>query len=580
MKMFTKSRKKLSMLLAFVLVLSLSTTTVFAQWPSFQKDSNNNGIIVSKPGISNNTVVDGIKLPGQSDVNLYPSGVNITPIMQTTEYLDGVNNDTKTIGYIVYDGNSADGDRGGARIAAIDAETKAVLWDEQINDTVTRSQLSTPVIVSEDEMYLSASKNIILFDFSDYTGFDKSGNTAIDANGLATFTGNGSVSTSITLDEDVHTLYIPTNIGVGTRGASADYMIKLSDGTNNYILANGTVYYSSYGGGTYDTYNGAKIPAGNYTLSIEVSNISAGSVTANTLEVISYSSGLYKVSGINTPAPKVVLAKDKNGVDLVAEGQLNTPLYNKGDYIYGGMYGGTRSYYQYNYKTGEIKTFAADDNFYWAGAYSDGNSVFFGSDSGKIYKQSVNNFEIAGDNKVLGDGNIRSSIVGYEGDLYFTSKGSGDKGKLWKLNPVNLENVNEPIDLEKNSTSTPTISDSGTIYVGYYGYDPATFASDGGVQAIDLDSFTVLGKVYEGDPIQSSVVVYRDGEEELDYIYFATNAGSGKGYCYEFDVDSKLSNEIWSLGGTSGNNYAPQGFAADNGYLMYGDNGGFIYIIK
>lgn len=47
-----KSRKGLSILLAFVLVLAMSATSAFAAWPSFQNDADNNGIIDVQPAIT------------------------------------------------------------------------------------------------------------------------------------------------------------------------------------------------------------------------------------------------------------------------------------------------------------------------------------------------------------------------------------------------------------------------------------------------------------------------------------------------------------------------------------------------
>ncbi|HQC35798.1 MAG TPA: hypothetical protein PL035_01785, partial [Bacillota bacterium] len=167
---------------------------------------------------------------------------------------------------------------------------------------------------------------------------------------------------------------------------------------------------------------------------------------------------------------------------------------------------------------------------------------------------------------------------------YFTSN-DGTNGKVHKATVSTLLNPIPTIAAQsfnnKLSTSTPVISDSGYVYFGVH---TAGWPSHGGIigtQASTFNSlFSVYGSAYPGtptgEPVQASPIVYTyDG---TDYIYFTTNSGSGKGYCYKYDgFDAGLA---WQAGGASGNRYSMQGFASDNGWLVYGDDGGMLYIIK
>jgi hypothetical protein len=128
------------------------------------------------------------------------------------------------------------------------------------------------------------------------------------------------------------------------------------------------------------------------------------------------------------------------------------------------------------------------------------------------------------------------------------------------------------------------ISANGYVYVGSYGYD-ANFNGIGLVQAVAVAGFSPTSTVIDVygtkaaplDPVQSSVIVYTSAP--WNYVYFTTNSGSGAGYCYRHNVTSGAVQSVWSAGGTSSNPYAVQGFASDGGYLVYGDDGNYLYIM-
>ena len=59
--------------------------------------------------------------------------------------------------------------------------------------------------------------------------------------------------------------------------------------------------------------------------------------------------------------------------------------------------------------------------------------------------------------------------------------------------------------------------------------------------------------------------VYKTDENEV-YTYYTVNSAVGKGYCKHFDT-STSGTEIGEAG------FTLQGFAAANGYLVYGNDG-------
>ena len=103
-----------------------------------------------------------------------------------------------------------------------------------------------------------------------------------------------------------------------------------------------------------------------------------------------------KVTGIDsTDASGVTLTSVVSSVN----GQINTPITRYGDYIYFGTWSGNSAMPYYQVKISDssftVKTANGGEGergFYWAGAVSDGDYVFYGSDNGVLYWQSVSNF--------------------------------------------------------------------------------------------------------------------------------------------------------------------------------------------
>ena len=280
-------------------------------------------------------------------------------------------------------------------------------------------------------------------------------------------------------------------------------------------------------------------------------------------------------------------------------GQINTPIVKYGNYIYFGTWvsnTGAGTYYQIDVSgttvtSNNVKTYSPGSyGFYWAGAVSDGTRIYFGGDNGKLYwRQAGSKFGTKGGVLDLTDtnlggigyaGNVRSTVVLYNGSLYFTSQGSAataaQGGYLWCCNFDTTESelvISWYAGLVGGSTSTPTIVNN-RIYVGTYG------VKGKGIRCVDISTHAVT-QLETTLPIQSQIAVMRSGN--LDYLYFTVNDSIatannpnhyGGGYCYSYN-GSTLSS-VWSISCA----YALNGMAIDGGKAAFGNDGNAFYIVQ
>ncbi len=177
----------------------------------------------------------------------------------------------------------------------------------------------------------------------------------------------------------------------------------------------------------------------------------------------------------------------------------------------------------------------------------------------------------------------------YNDSIYCSSKGE-TVGLIWRIPVAELLSSTPTVASNfvkdtRNSTSTPAISENGILYVGTSYFDE-DFVGHGTVQAFNTSSLEHIARIYEGDAVQSSPVVHSQNDDvyENDYVYFTTNSATGAGQCYllkkEIRSGSTAIEHCWTAGGTSANRYALQGFSADSGYLIYGDDGNRLYIMN
>ena len=281
---------------------------------------------------------------------------------------------------------------------------------------------------------------------------------------------------------------------------------------------------------------------------------------------------------------------------------MNTPLTTDGNYIYFGTWlSGTANgkYYQLDDSgnNASYKSFLAGTGygFYWAGAVpvdvdSDDSDdyVVFGGDGGYLYYRSISNFDGAGGCYNLSSGfgvttpgNVRSTISSDGEYVYFTSQGPTGTSYLWRFLISTIGSATPTYNVislnGSSSTSTPAISESGLIYVGYYnGF------TDGGVDVVlsNSNTFSVVKNIPNQKPVQSSVIVYADIDDSYDYIFITTNSTNGAGYCYRVLTNNPYSaQEIWNTTSV-GNKECLQGMAACNGFLTFGNDNNRFFIVN
>ena len=266
-------------------------------------------------------------------------------------------------------------------------------------------------------------------------------------------------------------------------------------------------------------------------------------------------------------------------------GQLNTPITTDGTYIYFGTWQGNKSYYQWRPSTGEVAQ-TAGNGFYWAGAAAIGNQVYFGSDSGVLHWRTIDSFATSGGTfdlttKASDAGNVRSSIMVDGNYFYFTSQGK----YLWcfKANASGAPTYQWHTSLNGTSTSTPTkVGDK--IYVGYY----SSFNKGGVTEVTESrtaseskfadkeDLIDGTGSTANNMPVQSSLVVLpNEDSSAAAYVYFSTNSSVGAGHCYDVDGD-----KVWNTSAAGGGTYALGGMASDGGYMVFGNDYNYLYIVK
>jgi hypothetical protein len=574
------SKRVLTLVLALVLVFALSLGA-FAAWNSFQGNNDNNGTISVAPPTSTPTVT-AVDLSMHNPYGDVYSGVDAETVMNNG------------VAYTLYNGGISSGLVGGARLRATTVSSGAQVWDIQLDASVNNeSQLATPYLdTASGKLYTTVTMRTPIVDDYSVSGWSTSGNATIDAAGVATFAaGGGAISKTITIDT-VNYLYLPTNLS----GTDGNYTITLQGSGTPITLASG--YVSSWG--TYDSYTGTQIPAGTYTLKVEVTGNTAAA-TMNQVVFSRYDWRLYCVSNLSAAYPTVTRLLGSDYIDPGYEGQINTPIYSDGDgNIYFGVYGGTHSYFQLNTATLALAQFtpsvapgSVGEDFYWAGAVkvtdsSNVDYIVFGSESGLVYVREKNDFANSGTDIDLYSlasevpGQIRSSMVAHAGKVYFTSKGT-PYGWIWSINtaaitsPAATDVAVKTVYQVDVSVSTPVISDNGIVYIGTNNYNPTAFTTTGRIEAYALDLSCITQAIYSGDPVQASPIVYTVGN--WDYIYFTTNSYTGAGYCYRFNGSTNVAQLRWTAGGTSANRYTLQGFSSDDGYLIYGDDSGRLYIM-
>lgn len=170
-------------------------------------------------------------------------------------------------------------------------------------------------------------------------------------------------------------------------------------------------------------------------------------------------------------------------------------------------------------------------------------------------------------------GSIRSGIVYKDGYIYFTAK----PGYLLKASISSsgiLSNLQSSSSFGSGvySTSTPAVTDN-YIYVGTDNgdyYNPIGTVKCFNTNLSPIDESSNLGGLIKASPV---VTTNTAGQER---VYVTTNNNSGECYWLTFDTSQ---NEFTNSGywQPNGSTYTLQGIAFANGYLVYGNDAGYLY---
>lgn len=581
-----KWRKFSSIVTAGLLTLSLALPASAADWTTYQKDDSHNGIITDFAPITNNPSRNTL---GLTDNGSGWDGIDTAPVMQTLTGGD-------TYAYIIYDGYAVSGNNGGGRLAKVKANTATEVWSKQLTLS-SGFQLSTPLLVqgndaaseADDTVYVGTTGYAQVLQNDELNGNPASNWTVsggTQADGHIAIAGNNSVSLTqggFSLNTAA-TNRAATGIWVGNNanpGIALDVTVKVDGATKvtKSFPATATAIEDASNPGNYYYYvneNFVATSGSNVEFIINVTAGNSGTVKVEYASLYQQTGSIQKVTNLDAASP--------SNTTIVSGivGQLNTPITTDGTYLYFGTWRGgstAGTYYQVKLSDYSVKTFTPSTHgFYWAGAAIVGDYVYFGSDNGKLYYRSVNDFSGSGDMADLSEesgvtaGNVRSSISVHDNLLYFTSQG----GYVWQfeLDSSGLPLYVNHANLSGTSTSTPVITDNDRLYVGYYnGF------TVGGIEVMDLNNWTSLAKtVATPGPVQSSLIAYTEGA--TDYIYFTTNSNNGAGYGYSYDGLSTKANKVWDTENMSGKTYTLQGMAASNGYLVFGNDYNNVYIIR
>ena len=591
------TKKGLVLVLALIMVFAMSTSA-FADttsWTRFQGNDQNNGVITGEfstaPTWQAVELLDATKTTGWS-------GVDCQPLM-TTE------NGT-TYAYVVTDSNE------GAKAFKVNCDTKTVAtgWENGVSLTdIPTAQLGTGTIVNDTwylpvtydyqilpNAYMSYNGGWTLtttnltgtYDLVNYTGLHFL--TDSDGGGSATMI---SDQQTMPINVDVEDIWADFTIQFGSTTSvemtnmAAEMYIKAADQSSWISLGSLSTSDIQIGEATELSVNctrqlqqagmsGDKL----YQLKVVFSfdGTSSNEVIVTKAEVYKNNMFVKKIENISSAtSPSATTMVDyhtySGTIDGGRGGQLNTPmLYINGNLFFGNW---TRNdangnnyakYFKLNVESDQLFTFdtgRTDDGFYLAGAtkYKSGlvTYLIFGSDNGNLYLFNANNMALQSTANVGENEKIRSSVCYDEGGIYFSTK----DGFAYKYQVNSSRQLVEAWskNLSLPSNATPTVS-GGIVYVAV-----GNFGSDlGKLYALDaLTGDEVDGAYTAGGPVQSSMLIY-EADEDNTYTYYTVNSAAGKGYCKLFD-QSTTGTEIGEAG------YTLQGFAAANGYLVYGNDG-------
>lgn len=588
-------RKSLVVVLALIMAFAMSTSA-FADttsWTSFQGNDQNNGVITGT--FSTEPTWDAVPLLDYGTGTGW-SGVDCQPLMTTES--------GKTYAYVVTDSKV------GPKAFKVDCEEKRIAdgWERGVAlADIPTAQLGTGTIVN-DTWYLPVSYDYQILPNA-YMSYN--GGWSISAQNLSweydttNYTGlhfetigpNGGIAQMISNSQTM-----PINVNV--EDIWADFTIQFGSDTSAQMMnMNAKMYIKAQTESEWlllGELTESQIPIGKpkelsvnctrqlqqagmggnrlYQLKLEFSfdGATANEVIVKKAEVYKNNMFVKKIANLSTttePTAETMIDFHtySGAIDGGRSGQLNTPmLYIKGNLFFGNW---TRpdangnnyaKYFKLNASNNQLTTLNTghtDDGFYFAGATTYTSSkipyIVFGSDNGNLYLFNANNLSLVSTEHV--DEKIRASICYDNGGMYFSTK-SGNAYKFGVNSSGQLSKIWEAT-LFLPSNATPAVS-KGVVYVSV-----GEFTSTiGKLHALDATTGTPFGGAYTtGGPVQSSMLIY-EADEENTYAYYTVNNATGKGYVLNID-QSQTTATVGEAG------YTLQGFAACNGYVVYGNDG-------
>ena len=589
-----RTGRVLAILLALAMLLSVSA---FAAWNGIGGAwRTHNGTVTTAPTAATRTVA---KIAMKNSGSGW-DGIDNVPVMHTVG--------NTTYAYVLYDGHAA-----GARLAKINCNkaienasssdlynnAEVVLWDVPVS-TKSGFQLSTPLLVegtnasseTDDTLYIGLTTTTALVekDASDSI-WNVSGGCTVDGSKLKiSSTGTYTMSTSnITmLKNNSHRAATGISIPAGaemTITAKVNDTVALTKTFDSDDVIDDHFYLND----VLTSAGESAVVAGDtntlsFTFNVTALNGNAYIEYGSLFQTAASVMGFKDLTSAPVISSTTGIATPTYSVNLNDGGQLNTPITTDGTYIYFGTWQGNKAYYQWNPSTKKLAR-TTGNGFYWAGAAVIGSQVYFGSDNGILHWRSTSDFAKTGGTVTLPDsaGNVRSSIM-VDGDyFYFTSQGK----YLWcyKANASGAPTHQWHTSLNAVSTSTPT-KVGNKIYVGYYnGFNKGGVTEVTESRSASASSYVSKCDLIDGTedvnymPVQSSLVVLPNADSSAAaYVYFSSNSNVGAGYCFE--VNGTTATEVWNTSAAGNGTYALGGMASDGGYMVFGNDYNYLYIVK
>lgn len=169
--------------------------------------------------------------------------------------------------------------------------------------------------------------------------------------------------------------------------------------------------------------------------------------------------------------------------------------------------------------------------YYWSGAISYGDALYFAGDNGILVSHSLLTDEVYDTHNLSATGKIRAGIT-YDADMdsLYTASNDGEIYKITVASDGTIQNVISgkavPDAKSANCTSTPTIW-NGRLYVG------SSADSDGYLSVMDAATlsvhYTVACGAYrevKSSPLVSTAYAAEENHQTV-YVYFSCNAIPG-----------------------------------------------------